>query len=175
MCGVSRLVSRLQLPRRLRTRTLAHMDHWATPADVFGPLNERFRFTIDVAADPHNAKCQRFYTERDNGLAQSWADERVWCNPPYSHPNLGRWTDKAWQQAGAAELIVMLLPADRTGQPWWQKHVEPYRDRGKGLSVEFLPGRIYFKPPKPRHPDASKRPQFSCCLLIWGQSEKDHE
>jgi phage N-6-adenine-methyltransferase len=146
---------------------MSEADHWATPSDVFGPLHERFRFTIDVAAAAHNAKCERFYGERDNGLMQSWAGERAWCNPPYSHPNLGRWIDKAWQQSGSAELIVMLVPADRTGQPWWQKRVEPFRDRpGSGLRVEFLPGRVMFSVPNSVRGD-SRRPKFSSCLLIW--------
>ena len=41
-------------------------------------------FTVDVAAAPHNTKCERFYTAEQDGLAQSWAGETVWCNPPYS-------------------------------------------------------------------------------------------
>jgi hypothetical protein len=39
-----------------------------------------------------------------------------------------------------AELIVMLLPANRTEQGWWQKHIEPFRDRAMSrLTTEFLP------------------------------------
>jgi phage N-6-adenine-methyltransferase len=145
------------------------VDDRATPLEVFGPLHERFRFTVDVAASPANAKCPKFYTERENGLTRSWAGERVWCNPPYSHPNLGRWLDKAWQQHEAAQVIVMLVPANRTEQPWWHKHVEPFRDRpGSPLRTEFLPGRIRFLAPGASMIAPNERPPFGCCLLIWG-------
>lgn len=45
---------------------------WATPQDFFDKLNEEFRFTLDPCALPDNAKCKRFYTPEQDGLAQSW-------------------------------------------------------------------------------------------------------
>jgi hypothetical protein len=154
----------LQVARR---GARSDVDDRATPPDLFSPLNDRFAFTIDVAASAANAKCRRFYTEDDNGLAQSWAGERVWCNPPYSHPNLERWTRKAWAERDDAELIVMLVPANRTEQGWWQRHVEPYRDRPHwGLRTEFLPDRTRFVAPG-KATAIGDRPPFGCCLLIW--------
>lgn len=151
-------------------RARADVDDRATPPEVFGPLHERFRFTVDVAASAANAKCERFYSEQDSGLTKSWAGERVWCNPPYSHPNLGRWLDKAWQQAEVAELIVMLVPANRTEQQWWHKHIEPFRDRpGSPLRTEFLPGRLRFIARGQSLIGPNERPPFGCCLLIWDQ------
>lgn len=143
-------------------------DDRATTLDVFGPLHARFGFTIDVAASPANTKLPRFYTLADDGLAQPWRGERVWCNPPYS--DAGGWVAKAWQEFNrGAELIVMLLPANRTEQEWWQKWVEPARDdRGGGLRIEFLPGRLRFLKPGQKHVGANERPPFGCCLLIWG-------
>ncbi len=38
------------------------VDNLATTLEVFGPLHERFAFTIDVAALPHNAKLPRYFT-----------------------------------------------------------------------------------------------------------------
>jgi phage N-6-adenine-methyltransferase len=151
------------------------VDDRATPPEVFGPLHERFRFTVDAAASPANAKLPRFWTEADDGLAQSWAGERVWCNPPYSHPNLQQWVSKAWRDFGipdaAPELVVMLVPANRTEQRWWQECVEPYRDLpGSGLRVEFLPGRIRFLLPGRTAIAPDERPPFGCCLLIWGEN-----
>jgi phage N-6-adenine-methyltransferase len=159
-------VSVVTYPQRL---IRASADDRATPPEVFGPLNKRFHFTIDVAASAANAKCERCYTAEDSGLTKSWAGERVWCNPPYSHPNLGRWIDKAWQQHEAAELIVMLIPANRTEQDFWQKRVEPFRDRpGSPLRTEFLPGRVQFLAPGQQRITAGERTPFGCCLLIWG-------
>jgi phage N-6-adenine-methyltransferase len=146
------------------------VDNLETPWDFFNPLNERFGFTLDVAALPHNAKCERFYTPDDNGLEQSWAGERVWCNPPYS--NIEPWVVKAATESchwSLPPLIVMLLPANRTEQKWWQSVVEPHRDRpGAALRTEFLPGRLRFIKHGHDKVEPNQRPPFGCCLLIWG-------
>lgn len=125
-------------------------------------------FTLDVAAAPHNAKCEHYYTEDDNGLELPWTG-RVWCNPPYS--DIGAWVRKAWaemEKPTPPELIVMLLPANRTEQRWWQEHVEPYRDESRGeLRLRFLPGRLRFVKPGADSIGPNERPPFGCCLLIW--------
>lgn len=141
------------------------VDNLATTPEVFDPLHERFGFTIDVAALPHNAKLERYFTPEDDGLAQSWAGERVWCNPPYSH--IEPWVAKAHaEHAAGAELIVMLLPANRTEQGWWQRQVEPHRLAGT-LHVEFLPGRLRFIKHGFDRVEPNQRPPFGCCLLVW--------
>ena len=147
------------------------VDDRATTLDVFGPLNDRFGgFTIDVAASPENTKVERFYHRGDDGLTKSWGGERVWCNPPYS--NIAPWVAKANAEIDAL-VIVMLLPANRTGQRWWQDHVEPVRDRpGSRLRVEFLPGRLRFLAPGQSKIKPNERPPFGCCLLIWDGSEQ---
>lgn len=146
------------------------VDDRATTWDHFGVFNDRFDFTIDVAAADHNAKCDRYFTEAQDGLAQPWASERVWCNPPYS--NIRPWLQKAWEEWRAgAELIVMLLPANRTEQAWWQDLVEPQaRARVPWFTVEFLPGRLRFLRRDQSFISANERPPFGCCLLIWGDA-----
>jgi phage N-6-adenine-methyltransferase len=143
------------------------VDERATSPEVFGPLHERFGFSIDVAALPRNAKCERYFTPDDDGLAQSWSSERVWCNPPYS--SIEPWLEKAWaewEQSAPPELIVMLLPANRTEQGWWQRHVEPQRLSGY-LDVEFMPGRLRFIAWDASEIKPNERPPFGCCLVIW--------
>ncbi len=153
-----------------RGSAIDDVDDRATPLDLFAPLHDRFNFTVDAAAAPHNAKLPRYWTREDNGLAQPWATERVWCNPPYSA--LDAWVRKAMWEQEFAELIVMLLPANRTEQGWWQENIEPYRARpGWRLRTEFLPGRPRFglaAGVAPRGPD--KRPPFGLALVIWGVS-----
>lgn len=148
------------------------VDDRAIRDEDFAPLNERFRFTIDAAAAPHNAKLPRYWTREDDALSQDWRPERVWCNPPYS--NIEDWVVKAWDTVqyrppGSAEskLIVMLLPANRTEQGWWQRWVEPYRRSGQ-IRVEFLPGRMRFDRPSAVIGPKGDRPPFGCCLVIWG-------
>lgn len=160
------------------------VDDRGTDQSFFDSLASRFGgFTLDVAAAEHNAKCERFFTREDDGLSQPWGlgptmnNERVWCNPPYS--NLRAWVGKAWKEwsffpgkprriAFAPEVIVMLLPANRVEQAWWQDLVEPYRDReGSDLRVEFLRGRMRFDRPGWTPGPKGDRPPFGCCLLIW--------
>lgn len=47
-------------------------DQWATPQDFFDRLNEEFHFTLDVAADETNHKCERYYDKLTDGLVQPW-------------------------------------------------------------------------------------------------------
>lgn len=146
--------------------------------DFFAPLNELHRFTIDAAASPDNALLPRFWTRDDDAIAQSWGAERVWCNPPYSGGRRGigleRWVEKAWVEMvdGSCELVVMLLPANRCEQGFWQRHVEPYRDgepfHGVRLTTQFLHGRMRFGfPPERIRPVKGDRPPFGCVLLTW--------
>lgn len=149
------------------------VDDRATTWEDFGSLADRFGgFTVDVAASAHNAKCERFYDREVDGLAQDWTGERVWCNPPFSV--IPPWVEKAWAEADRVELIVMLLPANRSEQRWWQNLVEPLRDRdGSALSVEFLPGRMRFVKPGADMVKMNERPPFGCCLLIWNGDRSD--
>jgi phage N-6-adenine-methyltransferase len=150
-----------------RSGTRYDIDDRATDPTLFAALDQRFRFSIDVAAAPHNTRCARFFDRLSDGLGQSWAGERIWCNPPYSA--ISPWVEKAWAEHPQAPLIVMLLPANRTEQAWWQDMVEPYRDRpGSPLSIEFLRGRLRFVKAGQTSIGPNERPPFGCCLLIWG-------
>jgi phage N-6-adenine-methyltransferase len=143
------------------------VDDRATHPLNFAEFDEEFGpFTVDVAAAAHNTKCERFYDRQANGLAQSWAGEVVWCNPPYS--DIGPWIRKAWAEHVDAARIVMLLPANRTEQTWWQLMVEPFRDRAHSpLTVRFLPGRMRFLKPGQTAVGPNQRPPFGCVLLVW--------
>lgn len=144
------------------------VDDRGTPDDLWTALHAVHRFTLDVAAAPHNARCPDYYTRSDNGLAQPWHGS-VWCNPPYS--GLDGWLRKAWlewHRPAGPRRIVMLLPANRSEQPWWQSWVEPYRDRnGSPLAVRFLPGRLRFVKAGATGVGSNERPPFGCCLLVW--------
>jgi phage N-6-adenine-methyltransferase len=143
------------------------IDDRAITLEDFAPLMERFSFTVDAAASDLNYRVSRYWTLDSNpsGLSQSWAGERVWCNPP--HSNVEPWVKKAWAET-KADLIVMLLPANRTEQGWWQREVEPYRDGRNGqLRVEFLPGRMRFLAKHAESIKPNERPPYGCCLLIW--------
>ena len=109
---------------------------WATPQDLFDRLDAVHHFTLDVCATHENAKCQRYFTREQDGLAQDW-DGRVWMNPPYGR-EIGLWVDKALRASRTtARFVVCLLPA-RTDTRWFHELCLPY---GR---VEFLRGRLKF-------------------------------
>ena len=45
---------------------------WATPQDFFDSLDAEFNFTLDPCANAENHKCERYFTEAEDGLAQDW-------------------------------------------------------------------------------------------------------
>jgi phage N-6-adenine-methyltransferase len=145
-----------------------HVDDRALPAAEFTKLQARFGFTIDAAAAAHNAKLPRYYSIENSGLEASWAGERVYCNPPFS--DIAPWVAKAWAEE-SAPLIVLLLPANRTEQNWWQNLIECRRDRaGSPLRVEFQPGRWRFLKAGQLAIGPNERPPFGCVLCIWDRS-----
>lgn len=113
---------------------------WATPQDFFDKLNEEFRFTLDPCALPDNAKCKRFYTPEQDGLAQSWGGggENVFCNPPYGK-SIYSWVLKCYCEAAKPNTtVVALLPA-RTDTKWFHEYIY-----GKAKEVRFVKGRLKF-------------------------------
>lgn len=111
-------------------------DDWATPAGVFAALDAEFGFELDVCASPANAKCPRFFTVAENGLAQEWTGT-AWMNPPYGR-GIGAWMKKAADAAAAGATVVCLVPA-RTDTAWWHQQV-----MARASEVRFVSGRLKF-------------------------------
>lgn len=143
------------------------VDERITPQWLFDELNARHHFTIDVAANGYNTKREAHFDIVTDGLAQSWAGHRVWCNPPYS--NIAAWVEKARREvASGCIVVVMLLPANRTEQRWWHEHIEPFRDKpGSGVSVRFLPRRINFGVPGNEGGKFNSSPPFGLCVVTF--------
>lgn len=71
---------------------------WETPLDFFRQWDEKFHFDLDVCATPENAKCTRYFTREDDGLAQDWTGHVCWMNPPYGR-GIINWMRKAYESA----------------------------------------------------------------------------
>lgn len=106
---------------------------WPTPQPVFDKLNSEFHFTLDPCCVPETAKCERFYTPKEDGLKQDWSRERVFMNPPYGRW-LKIWMRKAYEESQRGALVVCLVPA-RVDTGWWHD----YAMKGE---TRFLRGRI---------------------------------
>lgn len=146
------------------------VDERITPASIYDPLHAEHGFTLDVAANARNSKCDRFFGVSDNGLVKSWAGEIVWCNPPYSA--CAAWVEKSYKEVfeGECKKVVLLLPANRCEQSWWQKWIERTRDSGSGLTTRFLPGRPRFGWPEGRvAPKKGDRPPFGLVVVVMSK------
>jgi site-specific DNA-methyltransferase (adenine-specific) len=109
---------------------------WMTPPDIFNALNQEFQFTLDPCSTIQNALVKKYYTEKENGLAQSWHGERVFMNPPYGK-EIYAWVEKARREADNGALVVGLLPAS-TDLSWWHEHVVGIAE------IRYIRGRVRF-------------------------------
>lgn len=123
---------------------------WQTPWAIFDPLHAEFKFTIDVCAIAANAMLDRYYSPEQDGLAQDWRGESVWCNPPYGR-GMGKWVEKC--AGGEADIAVAFIPA-RTDTKWFHAHVLHKAE------IRFLKGRVCFQ-------GATSCAPFPSMLCIW--------
>ena len=114
----------------------SNSDEWATPVKIFNELNNEFNFNLDVCATDDNHKVERYFTQAENGLIQSWGGCRVFCNPPYS--NISEWVKKAYYESYKPDtLIVLLIPA-RTDTKYFQEYIYHRAE------IRFIKGRLKF-------------------------------
>jgi phage N-6-adenine-methyltransferase len=111
-------------------------EEWATPPHFFAALETEFGFTLDPCATCHNAKCRKFFTKADNGLAHDWGSHTVFCNPPYGR-NIGKWARKCYLAALAGATVVLLVHS-RTDTRFFHDWIY-----GKA-ELRFVRGRLKF-------------------------------
>lgn len=109
---------------------------WETPQEFFDKLDAEFHFTLDPCATPETAKCKKYYTAADNGLAQNWSGETVFCNPPYGR-ELPKWIEKCAEESKHAK-VVMLIPA-RTDTRAFHEYIY------NRAEIRFIKGRLKFR------------------------------
>lgn len=115
------------------TQTSKTQD-WETPLWLFNLLDREFRFTLDVCANENNALCDEYYDEELDGLNQKWYGQS-WCNPPYHQ--VGRWAEKAFNEAKKGNCTAVLLVAARTDTRYFWNFL-------RFGEIRFLPGRLKF-------------------------------
>lgn len=131
-------------------------DH-GTPQWLFDRLNERFKFKMDLAASGKNKLCDKYFSEKDNGLELTWPKGWSWCNPPYGK-SLIYWAKKAYEQSEEGRDCIMLLPA-RTDTKWFHQYILPFAS-----AVIFIRGRLTFKGEPASAP-------FPSMLVVWKKRE----
>jgi len=128
--------------------------HWSTPQDFFDKVNNKYHFTLDACADTTNYKVRSYFSEKTNGLAQSWQNDVVWVNPPYGK-TISDWIKKAHDECSINCTIVMLLPA-RTDTRWFHDYIYGNPD----CSITFIKGRLKFSGSKSSAPFPSMLVEF---------------
>ena len=129
-------------------------DDWETPQAFFDRLDAEFRFTLDAAASPQNAKCAQYLTKEDDALTQPWPGT-VWLNPPYGR-DIWKWIRKAYQEA-AESTVVVLIPS-RTDTKYWHNWVM------RASEIRFVKGRLRFV--------GAERPcPFPSSVIVFGEHD----
>ena len=140
--------------------TISKSVEWETPPDFIAPLKQAFTFTLDVCAARPNI-CDRYYDRETDGLAQDWAGEVFWMNPPYGRAgNISAWLQKAYLSATQPWTLGVVLAPARTSTIWFHKYI------AKAQLVCFVKGRITFVD-GPTGKTLSPA-QFPNCLAVFG-------
>lgn len=140
------------MPRE--TWASSETDLWSTPQDFYDLMHAEFGFQTDVCATADNAKCAHYFTQDDDGLAQTW-ERTCWMNPPYGRA-IGDWMRKAYESSQQGATVVCLVPA-RIDTRWWHD----YAIKGE---IRFIRGRLKFGGSKNNAP-------FPSAIVIFRGSE----
>ena len=111
---------------------------WATPKSFFDSLDKEFKFTLDACASSDNAKCENYFSLKDDGLAQDWSGNVVFCNPPYGR-GIKSWIKKAYEESLKGNTKVVMLIPSRTDTKYWHEFIFPYAS-----DIRFIKGRLKF-------------------------------
>lgn len=134
---------------------------WETPQDFFDELDKEFNFNLDPCATKETAKCEKFYTKKDNGLIRNWHRKRVFCNPPYGR-EIGKWVKKASNARNG--LVVMLIPA-RTDTKYFHDYIY------EKAEIRFIKGRLKFRMGGVQAQSAP----FPSMIAIFRQTPRPHK
>lgn len=145
-------------------------NDWGTPQNLFDTLNREFGFTLDPCADEDNHKCDKYYTVKQDGLAQDWSGETVFCNPPYSRktktdPGQMAWIKKCYEESLKGNTVVMLIPA-RTDTIMFHDYIIGKAD------IRFIKGRIKFEDKKGEKKEAAPFPSM---IVVYDNRKKTKE
>lgn len=112
-------------------------NEWATPQEFYDELDKEFHFTLDPCSTEENHKCEKFFTQKENGLVQNWGGERVFCNPPYGS-EIKKWVEKGYREGTKDNTVVVLLIPARTDTTYFHDFIY------HRCEIRFVRGRLKF-------------------------------
>jgi phage N-6-adenine-methyltransferase len=117
-------------------------NEWYTPPKFI----EAARLTMGgIDLDPASCalanktvKAKTFYDKAANGLEKKWSG-KVWMNPPYSHPEIGEFSEKIASEfdSGNVEEACVLVN-NATDTAWFQSMME------RAAGACFIKGRVKY-------------------------------
>lgn len=154
-------------------------DDFFTPVALFEQLHREFLFTFDPSGHELSPATQAIGSYNlSSGPQRVWPNgdlvgERIFCNPPYSA--IGPWVEGVhFGVIRGLPLVVMLLPANKTEQPWWQDYIEPFRDGKRhalfSIETRFIRGRLKHGTPEDPEGKNARAGTFGSVLVIWRRS-----
>lgn len=98
-------------------------NEWYTPAQFVEAARAVMGgFDLDPASSEtanRTVKAERIFTAEDDGLKQEWPVGRIWMNPPYAQPLMGKFAERfAAEVRQGSEGIVLVNNATET--VWFQ-------------------------------------------------------
>ena len=145
-------------------------DVYYTPPHLVKALVEKWGpFSLDAAACAESHHAPKYFTEDDDGLAQSWGPGTVFCNPPFSL--LKEFLQKAGDEVefGETDRVVFLCP-NKSQRAFWRKYVSE-----RAAEVYTVDGPVGFGEPTSQgikwHPNA----HFSLVVIIFQKGKRPGE
>jgi hypothetical protein len=137
--------------------TVAKTEVWLTPPSMVEALGH---FDLDPCSAENMPWriTDRYYTEKDDGLAQQW-EGRVFMNPPYG-PKLDPFLHKLAQHGDGIALVFARTETRAFFRNVW----------GIADAIMFLKGRVKFYRPDGTQGQSSGSPS---CLIAYGQNNVD--
>lgn len=126
----------------LATRHGKGVVAWYTPKEY---IKAARTVLSEIDLDPASSKtanktvkAKTYYTKTDDGLEQAWSG-RVFLNPPYKMPDVGKFVAKLLQHIDDGSVpAAILLTNNNTDTRWWQSAA------AKATGICFTCGRISF-------------------------------
>lgn len=120
----------------INTSKTGYSDKWATPPEIYKPLDTEFKFNYDP--------CPITWKEGDPDALQTEWGSSTFCNPPYSR--VAEFVKKASDESNKGKTIVLLINC-ATDTKWFHEYIY------NKAELRFIKGRVKFINPK----DPAKR------------------